>query len=180
MNSADWLYRMLFYAIGLTLLPTDQARKLSLPLRALKRLAWKYLNPNLYRIKVIFPRLVMPNGYIDRNLALGSFAYHYLSINLMDLTRYRRRFRISGIDGVILKAARFIQTSGVRERWKELNYERYALGFWAEAIWHLCREFPDHVEYRDWYREACTDLETLNMGLPPSHLGGNAEADAMA
>jgi hypothetical protein len=180
MNSAERLYRMLFYAIGLTLLPTNQAKKLPLPLRALKRLAWKYLNPNFYRIKVIFPRLVMPNGYIDRNLALGSFAYHYLSINLMDLIRYRRRFHTEGIDEVILKAALFIQTSGVRERWKELKYERYALGFWAEALWHLCREFTDHVEYGDWYREACADLDALNMGLPPSHLGGNAEADVVA
>ena len=64
----------------------------------------------------------------------------------------------------------------MRGRWKELKYERYALGFWAEGLWHLCREFPDHVEYRAWYEEACADLEAMNMGLPPSHLGGNAEA----
>ena len=176
MNSAERLYQILFYAIGLTLLPTDQARKLPLPLRALKRLAWKYLNPNLYRIKVIFPRLVMPNGYIDRNLALGSFAFHYLTINLMDLTRFRRRFKEVRVDELIAKSAFFIQTSGVRERWKELKYERYALGFWAEALWHICQEFPDHAEYQDWYKEACADLEAMRMGLPPSHLRGNAEA----
>lgn len=52
---------------------------------------------------------------------------------------------------------------------------RYALGFWAEALWHLCREFPDHVEYRGWYEKKCVDLEFMNMGLPLSSLGGNAE-----
>jgi len=80
---------------------------------------------------------------------------------------------------VLHEAARFTQMSGVRERWKELKYERYALGFWAEALWNLCREFPDHAEYRGWYEEACADLQTMNMGLPPSQLGGNAEAEAM-
>jgi hypothetical protein len=180
MDSAKWLYRLLFYAIGLTLLPTEQARQLPLPLRALKRLTWKYLTPHLFRIKVIFPRLVMPNGYIDRNLALGSFAFHYLTINLMDLTRFWRRFKQAGVDELIAKAAYFIQTSGVRGRWKELKYERYALGFWAEALWHMCQQFPEHDEYRDWYEEACSDLQAMNMGLPPSHLSGNAEAIATA
>lgn len=93
----------------------------------------------------------------------------------MDLVRARWRFGGTRFDAVISEAAQFAQASGVHGRWKELKYERYALGFWAEALWHLCREFPDHVEYRGWYEEACADLEFMTMGLPPSSLGGNAE-----
>lgn len=177
LQSAEWLYRLLFSAINLTLLPTARAARLPLWKRLWKRIGWQVFIPRLYRIKNRFPRLVMPGGYIDRHLGLGSWAFHYLTVNIMDLARARRRFGGEGFDAVLHEAARFTQTSGVRERWKELKYERYALGFWAEALWLLRQEFPDHVEYRDWYRDACADLETLGMGLPPSCLGGNAEAD---
>jgi len=179
LRTAEWLYQLLFSAIELTLLPASEARRLPVWKRIWKRVGWQVFIPRLYQIKNRFPRLVMPGGYIDRHLGLGSWAFHYHTVNLMDLVRARRRFGGSGFDTVIHAAAQFTQGSGVRGRWKELKYERYALGFWAEALWHLCREFPDHVEYQDWYREACADLEALNMGLPPSHLGNNAEAAAM-
>jgi hypothetical protein len=179
LQSAQWLYRLLFSAINLTLLPTAQAMRLPIWKRMWKRIGWQLFIPNLYQIKNRFPRLVMPGGYIDRHLGLGSWAFHYLTVNIMDLTRARRRFGGRGFDTVLHEAARFTQMSGVRGRWKELKYERYALGFWAEALWHLCREFPDHAEYRSWYNEACDDLQAMNMGLPPSCLGGNAEAAAM-
>ncbi len=176
LRSAEWLYRLLFSAINLTLLPTARAMRLPLWKRIWKRIGWQVFIPNLYRIKNRFPRLVMPGGYIDRHLGLGSWAFHYHTVNLMDLVRARRRFGGTRFDEVISEAAQFAQTSGVRGRWKELKYERYALGFWAEALWHLCREFPGHAKYLDWYEEACADLEVMNMGLPPSSLGGNAEA----
>jgi len=179
LRSAEWLYRLLFSAINLTLLPTAQAMHLPIGKRLWKRIGWQLFIPNLHHIKNRFPRLVMPGGYIDRHLSLGSWAFHYLTVNIMDLTRARRRFGGQGFDTVLHEAARFTQVSGVRERWKELKYERYALGFWAEALWHLRREFPDHVEYREWYHEACADLEALKMGLPPSHLGVNPEAGVM-
>lgn len=179
LRSAEWLYQLLFSAINLTLLSTAQAKRLPFWKRIWKRMGWQEFIPHLYQIKNHFPRLVMPGGYIDRHLGLGSWAFHYHTVNLMDLVRARRRFGGMQFDTVIRAAAQFAQTSGVRGRWKELKYERYALGFWAEALWHLCREFPDHVEYREWYREACDDLEALNMGLPPSHLEVNAEADAL-
>ncbi|MBU1664376.1 MAG: hypothetical protein KKG92_03125, partial [Gammaproteobacteria bacterium] len=175
LDSANWLYKLLFRAINLTLLPSAQARRLPLYKRAIKRLAWKYHTPNFYRIKAIFPRLVMPGGYIDRNLALGSFAFHYLPINLMDLARHRRHFQDTGMDAPIARLARFIQESGVRGRWRELAYERYALGFWAEALWQLCQIYDDWC-YRAWLAEAVLDLEDEAMGIPPSLLGGNREA----
>ncbi len=175
LRPAEWLYRPLFRAIALTLLPTQQAMRLPLPLRALKRVAWKYLLPNLYRVKLWFPRLVMPGGYVDRHLTLDSFAFHYLTINLMDMARYQRRLPAPGMDALIASAARFIQESGVRARWRELAYERYALGFWAEALWQLCQMYDDW-RYRTWLAEAVLDLEDEAMGIPPSLLGANREA----
>ena len=178
LRSAEWLYRLLFSAINLTLLPTAQAMRLPIWMRLWKRIGWQVFIPHLYQIKNRFPRLVMPGGYIDRHLGLGSWAFHYLTVNIMDLTRARRRFGGLGFDDVLHEAARFTHKSGVRGRWKELKYERYALGFWAEALWHMCQEFPDHAEYQDWYKDACSDLEAMNMGLPPSQLRSNAEAMA--
>lgn len=175
LKPAEWLYRPLFRAISLTLLPTEQACRLPLHLRALKRIAWKYLTPNLYRVKRRFPRLVMPGGYVDRHLALDSFAFHYLTINLMDMARYQRRLPAVEMEALIIGAAHFIQESGVRGRWRELAYERYALGFWAEALWQLCQMYDDW-RYRAWLAEAVLVLEDEAMGIPPSLLGANREA----
>jgi len=173
---AEWLYRPLFAAIRLTLLPTDQAAILPLPLRALKRIAWKYLIPRLPDIKVRFPRLVMPGGYVDRELCVRTWAHHYLTINLMDLARHQRRFPDAATDRIIQDALCFTASTGIALRWKELKYEKYALGFWAEALYHVCRLYPENLDYRRFLAEAMLYLADLGLGLPPSLLGANAEA----
>ena len=178
MDAAPWLYRPLMKLVALTLLPTERAERLPPHLRALKRLAWKYLLPRLPDIKSRFPRLVMPGGYIDRELSLRTWAHHYLSINLMDLARYRRMYGDATLDPIIHAAARFTAESGILERWAELRYEKYALGFWAEALYHLCRIYPAHENYRTWMILAVLLLEATKQGLPPSLLGANAEAVA--
>lgn len=177
---AEWLYRPLFAAIALTMLPTDKAAALPLPLRALKRIAWKYLIPRLPDIKSRFPRLVMPGGYVDRELCVRTWAHHYLTINLMDLARHQRRFPDPACDTVIRDALRFAAGSGIALRWKELKYEKYALGFWAEALYHVCRLYPEVAEYRGLLAEAMLHLADLGLGLPPSLLGGNSEAVSVA
>ncbi len=176
MDAAPWLYRPLMKLVALTLLPTERAQRLPPHLRALKRLTWKYLLPRLPDIKSRFPRLVMPGGYIDRELSLRTWAHHYLPINLMDLARYRRLCADASLDPVIHAAARFTAESGILERWAALRYEKYALGFWAEALYHLCRIYPAHDHYRAWMIQAVLLLEATEQGLPPSLLGGNAEA----
>ena len=178
LDTAPWLYRPLMRLIGLTFLPTPRAQALPLPLRMLKRLTWKYLLPRLPDIKSRFPRLVMPGGYIDRELSLRTWAHHYLSINLMDLTRYRRSCGDATLDPIIHACARFTVDSGILERWAELRYEKYALGFWAEALYHLCRIYPEAEHYRAWMIQAVLLLEATEQGLPPSLLGANAEAIA--
>lgn len=172
---AEWLYRIAFSAVGLTLLPSARGAALPLPLRAVKRLAWKYLIPNFYRLKTRFPRLVMPGGYIDRDVSLKWWAHHYLTINLMDLLRYTRRFRDDDVVQIIEGAVAFARTSGILDRWQELRYEKYALGFWAEALYHRCtlsKEPADRAQLAD----AVLRLEDSELGLPPSLLGANCEA----
>lgn len=175
---AEWLYRPLFAALRLTFLPTEQAAALPLPLRALKRIAWKYLIPRFPDIKTRFPRLVMPGGYVDRELCVRTWAHHYLTINLMDLARHQAHLPDPLIDRIIQDAVRFACDSGIVLRWKELKYEKYALGFWAEALHHVCRLYPEQLEYRRALADAMLHLCDLGLGLPPSLLGGNAESVA--
>ena len=180
LRPAEHLYRLLFWTVGLTLLPTRQAERLPIWKRVIKRFGWRYVIPRLPDVKARLPRLVMPGGYVDRELTLRTWAHHYLSVNLMDLTRYRRRFPDSKLDAVIHDAAGFAHNSGIVQRWAELKYERYALGFWAEALYHLCLLYPDADRYRQWLAEAALLLEDSGQGLPPSLLGANAEAVAPA
>ncbi|MGX2039764.1 hypothetical protein ACWJKU_06470 [Methylocaldum sp. MU1018] len=174
---AEWLYRPVFRAIRLTFLPASEAQSLPVHLKVLKRLGWKYLIPLLPWIKSKFPRLVMPGGYIDRELTLKTWAHDYQAINLMDLLRFQRRFPQDGLTAIIGQGMNFVQTSGIRGRWEELNNKRYALGFWAEALYHACTQ-SEEMTYRAWLAEALLALERLNSGVPPSVLGANAEVVA--
>lgn len=176
LRPAEWLYRPLFKAISLTFLPSGRGAALPLPLRALKRLAWKYLVPQLPRLKALFPRLVMPGGYIERDLAQKSSSVRYQPVNLMDLARTRHVFSDSRFDSLIDESFAFTQSSGLRERWRELKgKEDDSLGFWTEALYHLCIARPEFT-FRKWLAESMIDATDAGIGLSPSVLGGNAEA----
>jgi hypothetical protein len=176
LRPAEWLYRPLFRAIGLTFLPVEKARALSLPLRVIKRIAWKYLVPKLPQIKARFPRLVMPGGFIERDLAQYGLSVRYQPVNLMDLVRTRHLFNETTLDDLLEESFAFTQRSGIKERWKEFKgKEDDSLGFWAEALYHHCLVKSD-VLYRAWLAEAIMDLEDNGLGLSPSLLGANAEA----
>ena len=175
LNSAPALYRALFWAIGLTLLPTPVARALPLPLRAVKRLAWKHIVPRWACIKAAFPRLVMPGGYIDRALSVGALSDAYLSVNAMDLARYLRQFGEKNIQSLISGALRYATGKGLLARWGEDKSKEYALGFWAEALYHLCTIDP-LFEYRSMLAQTMLALEIQSLGMPPSLLGANSEA----
>lgn len=178
-RSAEPLYRIVMWLVELTFLPTEKASRLPLWKRALKRLTWQKLIPHLPDIKARFPRLVMPGGYIDRELTLRTWAHDYHAINLMDLARYLRRFDDPLVRQVLVEGLAFTRRSGILQRWRELDYQKYALGFWAEALYHVCTLFPD-VQYRQWLAEAMLVLEEMQMGQPPSLLGANAEAVPVA
>lgn len=176
LKSADWLYKPLFWAIGLTMLPTDKASKLPLPVRAIKRFAAEYLIKKLPDIKARFPRLVMPNGYIDRELSLRTWAIDYQPINLMDLARHAYAFPQAFDETILDKALEFTQTSGLIKRYRELSpNKRYSVGFWSEALYYRCLAKPD-MKYRQWLAEAMLECHDLNFGMSPSLSGTNGEA----
>lgn len=179
LRPAEALYALLFRIIGLSFLPTERARALPVWQRALKRLGWKYLIPLLPRIKHRLPRLVMPCGYVDRELSAIGFAHDYHAVNLMDLARHQRRHRSALRDQVLIDGLRFVHDSGLNKRWKEMGYHRYALGFWAEALYQACL-YDARSDWLLWLVDAVLDLDDLDMGLPPSLLGSNAECTPVA
>lgn len=172
---ADWLYRPLLNAIALTLIPTRVAKTLPLPVRAFKRIAWKYLVPLLPYMKQHFPRLVFPGGYIDREVSLDLFANVYLSINLMDLLRYYRETGERMALDVALDGIRFGQRLRIWERWLELPNKAYACGFWTEALYHLCLLDPKDRHFY-WLFRSVLVLEGHARGISPSLFGTNCEA----
>jgi hypothetical protein len=171
----EWLYRLIFSAITLTLLPTQQAEQLPLLKRLWKRIGWQVFVPRLPRIKTRYPRLVMPGGYIDRELSLQVWAYDYLAVNLMDMVRASQGTQHAALKPYIENMLSYCTHTGIAQRWLEHKGRAYAVGFYAEALYLLCR------------RESRPDLDTHlasalllcvkhSLGLPPSLLGGNAEA----
>lgn len=176
LQPADWLYKPLFWAIGLTMLPTEIAKSLPLPIRAIKRFAANYLVGKLPDMKARFPRLVMPNGYIDRELSLRTWAVDYQTINLMDLARYARVFPGRFDESILDKALEFTYQRGLIKRYRELQPgKQYAPGFWMEALYHRCLAKQD-LKYRRWLAEAILQCHSSGLGIAPSLLGCNGEA----
>ena len=174
----DEIYAAIFSLLRLTLLPTRVQASLSLPIRALKRLSWQWLGPNLYRLTARVPRLVMPGGYIERAAAIKGISDAYHSVNVMDVARYWRRFRADDMAAVIRGAVDFVEKNQLQEHWEERDEKRYALGFWAEALYHT------YLLSGDWrmlssLASTMLKLDRLRIGMPPSLLGGNGEAVAV-
>lgn len=174
-RSAEWLYRLVFGTIALSFLPAARQAALPLRQRALKRLGWQHLIPRFHAIKTRFPRLVMPGGYLDRALSLRGISTPYQAINAMDLVRLLRCFPELPLRPYLDRAIEFTYQSGLWERWAEEEKTRYAYGFWAEALYHLCLLDPD-LEHRCRLAQTMLRLEQLNLGQPPSLLGANREA----
>ncbi|MGA7802285.1 MAG: hypothetical protein WCC36_15920 [Gammaproteobacteria bacterium] len=172
---AGWLFRPYWFALKLSLLPARRAAALPLPMRAVKRLGWKYLGRWFPKIKGRFPRLVMPDGYVDRALTLAGLADSYLSINVMDLARHLRRWPDPVVRRVVENAVWFAQRMNISEQWAEKRPKRYALGFWQEALYHICLLDPN-AECRDRLAAAVCDGVENEVGMAPSLLGGNGEA----
>jgi hypothetical protein len=175
MRPAEWLYRLLTAPLYLTVLPAVRARRLPLPIRALKRYARQLMAPLLTWAKCRYPRLVMPGGFLDRALSLKRFAHPYHSINLMDLVRYRHRFRAEpGVDAIITEALRFTDTHDLLAYWAETPPARYAIGFWVEALYQLALSDRD-PRHRQSLARAALLADDLGLGLPPSLAGTNLE-----
>lgn len=171
----EWLYGLLFRLFALTFLPTRRAAALPLPQRALKRLAWRYLLPWLPRLKARWPRLVMPGGYVDRDLSLRTWSHRYLTVNAMDLARIARRDAgCARYHEVLVGALDFTASSGISEKWREKEADHYSIGFLVEALYQACTLDSAWRWREQLAREvlACCDLE---LGLSPSIFGHNRE-----
>ncbi len=171
----EWLYRLLFSAINLTLLPTEVAAQLPLWKRMWKRIGWQYFIPWLPRIKTRFPRLVMPGGYIDRELSLQTWAYDYLAVNLMDLVRAARGDREAMLMPYVDDIIAFCDRTSIVKRWLEHPGKAYAVGFYAEALYLLALRV-ERTDVDAALANALVLVVRHGLGLPPSINNGNREA----
>ena len=175
---AEPLYRLLCSAANLSFLPRARGRRLPWPLRAWKRIGWKYVLPRMHHIRARFPRLVMPGGYVERAVTLQGSPLDYHAINVMDMARAGRVLPDdrSWLVRLAEDGARFVERYGILERWAEEERWRYALGFWCEALYHLCLLDRSGHRWRHRLAEAVVAAERAGVGVAPSLLGGNAEA----
>jgi hypothetical protein len=173
----EFVYGLLLRLLRLNCLPLQTQMNLPLPLRALKRIGWQWLRPNFFRLTARFPRFVMPGGYIERAVTLRGMADDYHSINVMDLGRYWRRFPEENLAPIIRQAVEFIRKNHVDSHWGENKWKNYALGFWAEALYHFYSLTADR-ETLAYLAEIMLKLEEHGIGLSPSLLGANCEAVA--
>jgi len=173
LRPAESLYRLVYWAVGLTLLPATEADRLPLPLRAARRAARDYLLPRLHVIKRRFPRMVMPGGIVERHLSMPHFDPNYQTINLMDMVRLWRRFPEDDLARIIRGAVIAVEDTGMLRRWIE-SKQRQSLGYWVEATYQLCT-CDSALEHRKRLAEAILHAEDAGIGLPPSLLGANPE-----
>ncbi|MBS0174822.1 MAG: hypothetical protein JSR64_12365 [Nitrospira sp.] len=176
---ADWLYKPLMRLIGLTLLPRSMQARLPLPVRALKRLTWKYLVPKWHVIRGRFPRFVMPGGYLERSLGQEGFVHRYHGVHLMDFERYVRKFTAPELERVTIGLCEFGVSSRITAFWREDAASKDSLGFWAEGLFMECLRTRSS-EHRRLLASAVIDLVDAGLGLPPSLLGSNMELIAPA
>lgn len=176
MRPAEGLYRLAYRAVALTLLPAQQASRLPLPMKVVRRLARERLVPALYRLKRRYPRFVMPGGLIDRHLSPKHFDMGYHPVNLMDVVRLSRRFPQDDHRAVIRGAVAAVTRSGLLQFWLESKH-RQPLGYWVEALYHLCT-LDEAREYRAHLAQAILYAEDAGLGAPPALLGADPEAVA--
>ena len=177
LRPAEPLYRLVYRAIGLTLLPASEAERLPFLPRAIKRLTWKYLTPQLYRLKRIFPRFVMPGGLIERHLSMPHCDFNYPAVNVMDLTRYWRCFPEEDLTGILNDAIKAVTDTSIMKYWAEVkigNPQQFAVVVWVEALYDMCT-LSKEAAYRRYLAEAIMSAEDAGLGLPPSLLGSDHE-----
>jgi hypothetical protein len=175
LRPAEWLYRLLYRAIGLTLLPSIEGAKLAAPLRAVKRLTWMYLTPNMHRVKRIFPRLVMPGGLIERHIAPLHYDINYHPVNVLDLARLRQRFPAIDLKRVVEDAVAAVDKSRLLAYWAESPPRRFAVAVWVDVLYRLCL-LDGTAALRSQLARTMLAALDAGLGMPPSVLGSDVEA----
>ena len=174
MRPAETLYRLIYKAIHLTLLPKDQAVRLPLPMRILKRLTWMHITPRMHRVKRIFPRIAMPGGLIERHIAPMHYDINYHPVNVMDLARYWRRFPDEDLAAIVDEAVKAVSDSGLLRYWSEAGNRQFAVVEWADALYHLCT-LNQEPSLRRHLADTMLYIHDAGLGLPPALLGCDTE-----
>jgi len=176
LRPAELLYRFMYRAIRLTLLPKPEAQRLPVHIRAIKRLTWKYLIPKLLpRAKRAYPRLVMPGGYIERHLSMPHYDINYHPVNIMDLARLWRCFPDEDLAEIIEKAVGAVADSSILQLWAESKQRHFSVVVWVEVLYHLCTLKQDAV-YRHLLAKGILIIIETKLGFPPALLGAEPEA----
>jgi hypothetical protein len=174
LRPAEPIYRVCFWAVALTLLPSTKIERLPITLRILRRLASRYVVPKLYLLKQLFPRIVMPGGLIERHLSPPHWSASYHPVNVVDLARMCRRMPDEDLDEVLQQAVAAVTETSLLEYWAE-SKQRQAVGYWVEALYYMCT-LNRAEKYRHSLAEAILYADDVGLGLPASLLGGNPEA----
>jgi hypothetical protein len=101
------------------------------------------------------------------------FGVNYHSVNVMDLTRLWRRFPSDDIWSVIEGGLEAVTKTTLLRYWLESG-QRQSLGYWVEALYHVCTLKPE-AAYRRHLAEAMLTALDAGLGLPPSLLGAHPE-----
>lgn len=180
LRPAELLYRLMYRAIRLTLLPKPEARRLPPFVRAIKRLTWKYLIPQLLPgIKRVYPRLVMPGGFIERHLAMPHYDINYHPVNMMDLARLWRCFPDEDLADILDEAIKAVSDSSILQLWAESKPRHFSVVVWVDALYQLCTLRQD-ASYRQLLAEGIMVIVETGLGFPPSLLGADPEAVKVA
>lgn len=180
LRPAESLYRAMYRAIRLTLLPEPKAMRLPPYTRAIKRLTWKHLIPQLLpTIKRIYPRLVMPGGFIERHLGMPHYDINYHPVNILDLTRLWRCFPDEDLAGIIDEAIKAVSDSSILELWAESRPRHFSVVVWVDALYQLCTLKQD-ASYRRLLAEGIMMIVDTGLGFPPSLFGADSEAVKIA
>ena len=178
LRPAERIYQLAYRAVGLTLLPASEAERLPALLRAVKRLTWMYLTPQIYRLKKIYPRFVMPGGLIERHLSMPHSDFNYPAVNVMDLARYWRCFPDEDLSEILDNAIKAVTDTSIMSYWAEVkagNRQQFAVVVWVEAMYNMCT-LSNEAAYRRYLAEAILCAEDAGLGLPPALLGADHEA----
>ena len=95
---ATSLYRLLFYIADLSFDRAPYAGSRGLPTLSelLKIVLGRFAGRVIPHVKHLFPRFLMPNGFVTRHLSLGHESYSYHIINLYDMLVLYQMLALSG------------------------------------------------------------------------------------
>jgi hypothetical protein len=148
--------------------------------RVIKRLTWKYLIPQLLpRVKRIYPRLVMPGGFIERHLGMPHYDINYHPVNMMDLARLWRCFPEEDLADILDDAIKAVTDSSILQLWAESKPRHFSVVVWTDALYQLCT-LKQNASYRQLLAEGVMLITDTGLGFPPSLLGADAEAVKIA